>query len=344
MAKVVKMKDIAQRLGISTMTVSKALSGKPGVGEPLREKIKQLALEMGYVSAGEVRAENRKSYNIGVILANYYTEKCATFYWKLYQEVNKTAVKQNCFILLEIISEEEEREQALPKLLQESKVDGLFVLGCMATDYLRMLSEKVTVPIVYLDFYLDDIKEDSVISNSFYGTYQITHYLLQKGHRQIAFVGTLFSTKSITDRYLGYEKAMMEMGLEVKKEWIIPDRSGARNSMEELPFPAELPTAFVCNCDLTASRVIKQLEESGRKVPEEVSVVGYDDYLYPGLCNVEITSYGVDMEQMAATGLEVMLKRISSSSARKGLYIVDGYVAEKGSVCEQFPEWRENGK
>ena len=50
------------------------------------------------------------------------------------------------------------------------------------------------------------------------------------------------------------------------------------------------------------------------------------------------------MEQMAATGLEVMLKRISSSSARKGLYIVDGYVAEKGSVCEQFPEWRENGK
>lgn len=87
----------------------------------------------------------------------------------------------------------------------------------MATDYLRMLSEKVTVPIVYLDFYLDDIKEDSVISNSFYGTYQITHYLLQKGHRQIAFVGTLFSTKSITDRYLGYEKAMMEMGLEVKR-------------------------------------------------------------------------------------------------------------------------------
>jgi len=168
----------------------------------------------------------------------------------------------------------------LPKLLQEGKVDGLFVLGCMATDYLRMLSEKVTVPIVYLDFYLDDIKEDSVISNSFYGTYQITHYLLQKGHRQIAFVGTLFSTKSITDRYLGYEKAMMEMGLEVKKEWIVPDRSGARNSMEELPFPAELPTAFVCNCDLTASRVIKQLEESGHKVPEEVSVVGYDDYLY----------------------------------------------------------------
>lgn len=114
--------------------------------------------------------------------------------------------------------------------------------------------------------------------------------------------------------------------------------------MEELPFPAELPTAFVCNCDLTASRVIKQLEESGHKVPEEVSVVGYDDYLYPGLCNVEITSYGVDMEQMAATGLEVMLKRISSSSARKGLYIVDGYVTEKGSVCEQSPEWRENGK
>ena len=57
-----------------------------------------------------------------------------------------------------------------------------------------------------------------------------------------------------------------------------------------------------------------------------------------------MSTFLTDMEQMAATGLEVMLKRISSSSARKGLYIVDGYVTEKGSVCEQFPEWRENGK
>ena len=153
MAKAVKMKDIAEKLNISTMTVSKALSGKPGVSDSMREKIKNLALEMGYVFPGESTDEVKKSYNIGVILANYYTEKCATFYWKLYQEINTKAVERDCFVMLEIISDEEEGSLMVPKLIRENKVDGLLVLGCMDNQYLQMLIEKIHVPVVFIDFY-----------------------------------------------------------------------------------------------------------------------------------------------------------------------------------------------
>lgn len=338
MAKAVKMKDIAERLNISTMTVSKALSGKPGVSEPMRERIKMLALEMGYISAGEAREETKRSYNIGVILANYYTEKCATFYWKLYQEINTRAVKQDCFVLLEILSTEAEQNKEMPKMVRENKVDGLLVLGCMESGYLKSLLETVRVPVVYMDFYDDSIYEDSVISNSFYGTYQITNYLFGKGHREIAFVGTLFSTKSITDRFLGYEKAMIEHGENIREEWIIPDRNEERDCYEMVSLPEKMPTAFVCNCDLTASRLIKQLQEKGYRVPEDISVVGYDDYLYPGLGNVEITSYGVDMEQMAAAGIDIMLNKIEGLDYQKGLHVVEGYLVERKSVAGRNPE------
>lgn len=289
---------------------------------------------MGYVPSGENREESKKSYNLGVVLAKYYTEKCATFYWKLYQEINTRAVEQNCFVLLEIINEDEEKSLKVPKLISENKVDGLLVLGSMESDYLKMLQDKVTIPVVYMDFYLNDIHEDSVISNNFYGMYQITNYLLEKGHEDIAFVGTLFSTKSITDRYLGYEKAMLEFGKDVRKEWVIKDRGEERESYDTIELPEQMPTAFVCNCDLTASKLIKKLQEKGYCIPRDISVVGYDDYLYPGLCDVEITSYGVDMEQMAVTGIDIMLKKINGEKCRKGLHIVDGYMTEKQSVME----------
>lgn len=334
MAKAVKMKDIAQRLNVSTMTVSKSLSGKPGVSDAMREKVKKLAVEMGYADYSQEILENRKSYNIGVILPKYYTEQHATFYWKIYQEINTKAVEQNCFVLMEIIGEEEENSLELPKLVKEGKVDGLFVLGSMKNSYLRLLKEKQKAPVVYIDFYTECIQEDSVISNSFYGTYQITNYLLERGHKEIAFLGTLFSTKSITDRYLGYEKAMMEAGNPMLEEWIIPDRGEERTSYQELALPEKMPTAFVCNCDLSASTLVRNLQERGYRIPEDISVVGYDDFLYPGLCNVGITSYGVDMEQMAAKGVEVMLEKLDGRAHKCGLHIVEGYIAEKESVAK----------
>lgn len=334
MAKTVKMQDIADKLGVSTMTVSKALSGKPGVSEAVREKIKKLAAQMGYNAPGTEKDDMGKSYNIGVILAEYYTEKYATFYWKLYQALSTSAVRKNCFVMLEIISGEDEKNLELPRLIRERKIDGILVLGSMESDYLNMLTIEENIPIVYVDFYDNCVHEDSVVSNSFYGTYAITNYLFEKGHRRIGFVGTLFSTKSITDRFMGFEKAMIEQGEKVREEWIIPDREQARSSYEKITLPMEMPTAFVCNCDLTASNLIRSLHEKGYRVPEDISVVGYDDFLYPGLCDVEITTYGVDMEHMAQTTIEVILKRIMGSVDRKGIHVIEGYVAEKSSVSD----------
>ena len=324
MAKEVRMADIAKQLGVSTVTVSKALSDQKGVSEEMREKIKKLAEEMGYKSASAAKKETKRSYNIGILMEEVYIEKYATFYWEFYQKINTSASRENCFVILEVLNIESERELIEPKIIQENKIDGLIILGRVPTEYLAMLQERAGVPIVYMDFYDQKVKSDSVISNSFYGTYHITNYLFDLGHRKIGYVGSVLATESIMDRYLGYQKSMIEHGEKLCEEWIIPDREQTACIYEQFSLPTELPTAFVCNSDLTASRLVRCLQERGLQVPKDVSVVGYDDYLYPGLCDVGLTTYSVDMDRMARIGMDILIKRINGGDEHIGMQVVEG--------------------
>jgi LacI family transcriptional regulator/LacI family purine nucleotide synthesis repressor len=327
------MSDIAQRLGISTVSVSKALSNQKGVSEELRDKIKELAAAMGYKPPYAEKAAKRSCNNIGVLVVEAYIEKYVTFYWEMYQKISLEAMRMDAFVMLEIVSCSDELSCIPPKLIQEDRVEGLMILGGMQSEFLRMLHESTHVPMVYMDFYDDKQQDDCVISNSFYGSYTVVNHLFEMGHRDIAFVGTLSVTDSINDRYLGYLKAMMEHGKgDIPAEWIIPDRDIHRICYEDIPLPKVMPTAFYCNCDLTAGKLIKSLREKGYRVPEDISVAGYDDYIYPGLCDVEITTYSVDMDRMAKAGVHSLMKKIREEEYQGGHHIVEGRLVIKDSV------------
>lgn len=336
MAKAVKLADIAERLSVSTVTVSKALSGQKGVSEEMRAKIKQLADEMGYKQPSAHRAEKvNRSYNIGVLIAERYLDKYDSFYWQMYQQVATKAVAKECFTLMEVVSAEMEQEKEFPKLVQEEKADGIIVIGRLFDSYLEFLNEYAGIPLIYLDFCDEKQNTDAVISDSYYGAYRLTNYLFDMGHRNIAYVGTLLATGSITDRYFGYTKSLLEHGMQVKDEWVMDDRdreTGRIDTENILKLPAEMPTAFVCNCDLTASYLIKMLQEAGYRVPEDISVAGYDNYLFPGLCDVAITTYEVDMKEMARRTIRMLMKKISGEPYRQGICIVEGHMVIKDSV------------
>lgn len=333
MSKGVRMSDIAQRLGVSTVTVSKALADQKGVSEEMRGRIKALAEEMGYKAPASARQETKSSHNIGVIMSEIYAERYATFYWEFYQKIITCAGQENCYVILEMLDSVREKELEEPKLVQGDRIEGLIILGSIQTKYLQMLKKKCRVPVVYMDFYNKQLQGDCVISNSFYGAYYMTNYLFQMGHRKIGFVGTTLATESIMDRYLGYLKSLMEHGVEIRKDWVLKDRE--ENSVfcfELIPLPEELPTAFVCNSDLTASKIVKSLREAGYRVPEDVSLVGYDDWLYPGLCDVPITTYSVDMTKMAETAIELLIRRIGGDNGRSNMKIIEGDIVIRDSV------------
>lgn len=333
--KAVKMADIAQALEVSTVTVSKALSDQSGVSEELRAKIKQLAEEMGYKPLSAIKQGKTRSYNIGVLIPERYLDFYESFYWKLYQEVTNCAMQRGCFTLLEPISRETEQNGQLPKLVTEGKVEGVIVIGRPGNSYADILKKNLKLPLVFLDFYAADVNMDAVISDGFYGTYLLTNYLFDHGHKDIAFVGTLLSTESITDRYLGYCKSLLEHGVKPREDRLISDRdvnSGISTVPEQYELPENLPTAFVCNCDNTAATIVKLVRDKGLDVPKDISVVGFDNYLAPGTLDVELTTYEVDVREMSRISVSTIIKKMSGEAYKKGLKIVEGRLLEKNSV------------
>lgn len=339
MAKTVKLADIAAQVGVSTVTVSKALSGQKGVSEETREKIRRLADELGYRSPSESKKQIvEKHYNIGVLIQEVYLDKYDSFYFRMYQEVNKRAVARGCFTLLESISRENVLKNELPILVQEKKVDGLVVIGDMTKVYMEHLEAEAGIPVVCMDFYNDTIDLDTVISNSYYGTYALTNYLFRMGHEKIAYIGTIGMTNSITDRYLGYTKSMLEHHMPIHEDYVIDDRDTQTGRMDLDKFfqlPEDMPTAFVCNCDLAASYLVKKLRTNGYRVPEDISVVGFDNYLFPGLCDIGITTYEVDISEMARRVVHKIVRKIANESYTAGVFIVDGHIVVKDSVARR---------
>ena len=335
MAKAVKLSDIAQRFNVSTVTVSKALSGQKGVSEEMRARIKAFADELGYVSPSAARMQTEGgSYNIGIIIAQRYLDQSQSFYWSMYQEANTAALAKRSFTMLEVINESDEDACNIPKLVESGRINGLIVIGIMRRPYLEMLSKITDLPIVFLDFYESGIKCDSVVSDSYFGMYHMTNYLCKAGHKKIAFVGTLFSTNSITDRYFGYCKALMENGIELRKDYVINDRFTDSGAMKgyTIKLPKDMPTAFACNCDVAAIELIELLHKEGYRVPDDISVVGFDNYAFFNADKIELSTYAVDVKSMAKLAVKNLIKKMSGDITLKGTSVVEGKMIKGKTV------------
>ena len=339
MAKAVKLADIAERVGVSIVTVSKALSGQKGVSESMRVRIQAVADELGYKQPGAYRrdleeARRNRGYNLGVLVGDYYLGKYESFYSQMYQQFAARAGSKGNFCLLELVSAEQEKEVRIPMMIADNRIDGIVVIGKLSDDYLNMILDS-GIPMVGVDFYTDDESLDSVISDSYFGGYRMTKYLIGKGHTQIAYVGTLGATTSINDRYMGYLKALYEYNITPREDWIIEDRSPVDKILDPVEYirlPEEMPTAFMCNSDQTAGMLINKLEVAGYRVPDDISVAAYDNFLPPGIGDVRITSYDVDMKEMVKRAVSTITHKIAGENYKQGTYIVGGHVVEKESV------------
>lgn len=327
------MSDIAKKVGVSTVTVSKALAGKDGVSAELRARIKETAQEMGYQQAASPHRSHRgDAGNIGILIpVCFIQQNMNSFYWELYEEVVSRLLLNSCYGILELLSEETVQNLTLPRILQDGKTDGLVVIGQVGERYRRMLMKQAAIPMVFLDSYDSCGSGYSVISDGYYGMYFVTNFLLSLGHRDIHFVGTISSTSSISDRYFGYCRAMTEHGIAVTDGMVLPDRDEHGNIRFHVP--DTLPTAFVCNCDLTAYEVIDQLKTRGLRVPDDVSVAGFDHFSVPYHTVPALTTYAVDMPAMARVCVDSLLHQIRHKRPlNDGIKVVSGKLIIGNSV------------
>ncbi len=327
----VKLKDIADEIGVSTVTVSNALSGKKGVSDGMRSRIEAVARKMGYNVDRYTRKEEG-GFRVGVLVADIYIEVGNSFYWALYQQLAYAASKSQSVTMLEVLDSELQRSKELPRMLQEKAVDGMIIIGWLFRPYIENLVSHAGVPIVLLDFAVKGLPCDAVLSSNYIGMYKMVRYLLSKGHRDIAYVGSRFANENIMDRYYGYRKALMEENIRFRKEWVLEDRDLITGEVR-ISLPENMPTAFACNSDLTASRLYDLLREQGYRIPEDVSIVGYDNYLIHSFAS-SLTTYNVDMKRMASIALKLLLGKIRGVEKNYGIRYIDSVIIERNSVKE----------
>lgn len=332
--KAVRLSDIAEKLGVSTVTVSKAIADKDGVGEELREKIKQTAHEMGYRSKSSRLAGNKNENstgNIGIVIPTRFFERQTSFYWQLYNALGKELMMHGYYAIMEQLEDKDEFDLTIPRVIQDKKVDGVIFLGQLSNDYARFVTGKYQNSI-FLDFYIADEISDSVTTDNFYSEYVMTDYLISQGHKKIRYVGNFNATTSIADRFMGFMKAMLENGLKVSFDEIVNDRdSKGLNIPLTLPVD-DMPTAFVCNCDDAAVHLINALTEKGLKVPEDVSVVGFDNFISTGASPIPLTTVEVDANSTARAAVELLIKKICGQPYTHGHTVVAGKLILRDSV------------
>ncbi len=337
MKKSVTMKDIADKLNVSVVTVSKALGGKEGVGEELKNKITECAEEMGYrLNTLAKSIKDGYSYNVGVIVSERFIGRPQSFYPAFHQYISQKLGEYGYSVIIQVLSLQDEKQLVLPRAYYEKKIDGLIVLGQIDISYAHLL-EKSDIPVVLLDFYDERIDIDSVVTDNFFGSYEITSYLIKNGHKSIAFIGDIYATSSIQDRFLGYFKALLENRMWLREDYIIKDRDKDGKYID-IVLPANMPTAFVCNNDEVAYNLVVHLKELGYEVPGDVSVVGFDNSVHSSLSIPQITTMSVHIEQMAKTVSKFIFKKIQKESARYGRVTIKGDIIHRDSVRNIGPD------
>lgn len=322
MSKKISMQDIADRLNISRMTVSKVFKNDSDISAEMKEKVRLMAQELGY------KYKKNDQYSLVVLVSEVFLAETEDFYKTLYKRLNENAITKNVNLLLKIVSKEDEYAHNLDISLNGK--DGVMMLGQFEKGYVEVVNN-LNMPLVCVDFYYDDLELDSIVSNNFNAGYMAAKYLIKHQHKQIGFVGNVPSTNSIVDRYLGLKKALIENNLDCKNVLIVNDRN-EKGQMIELVLPKELPSAFLCNNDHIAYLLIRKLQDMGLNVPKDISVIGFDDVVYSKISTPKITTMKVSRKYMAEQAMTLILRRIKNRQAKLINMTLECLMVERESV------------
>lgn len=323
--KKVSLETIAKQLNVSAVTVHKALKNQSGVSPELRKKIIDLADELGYVRPNLASALNF----VYIIQKDFLLSASEQYYTVIYYHLNQECAKTGSKLHFVVHDRLTATMANLRSLSQESAIDGFFISGQIEKALLAEI-DKLKKPVVCIDFFSSDFPFNYVYVDNYYAGYTLTKYLITHGHKQICFVGDIKFSNAIADRYFGYLRALNKFDLSAEGLHINsnPERIAA---MPEFDF-CRFPTAFICHCDRAASVLYARLEKTGRHIPDDVSVISFDNTEICQVLSPQLTSFGVDKKVFAAQAFDQMQHSLNKRSGDLNYVKLNLSLYERDSV------------
>lgn len=344
------MRDIAEKLGISINAVSLALNNKSGVSDEMRMKILRTADAMGYLRKKEKYAHTFSSSNLCVMMQRIYSTDM-NFYGKVLCALTEEAQKNSFDTLMSFF---DDKTFAVPGAVEEHRVSGVIIIGKISDQNIERLRE-YNLPLVLVDHASLINQVDSILTDNKLGGFVATNYLAERGFSKIGYFGDLDYSLSIKERFFGFQEAIKRSGLANDaglweyvgrysitrdiESWILKnDNSGI---ISHIQAAEQLPEAFVCSNDKAAIALLMSLQSLGYRVPEDISIIGFDNIDICRKVNPKITTIKVDKEAMGRRAVERLRYRLSHRDAPPENTVLSVELIERQSVRKNNPHTEE---
>jgi len=329
MKRQVTIKDIAQKLGISVSTVSRALKNHPDISLKTREVVQELAKLLGYKpNLIALNLKHSRTNTIGVIIpqVEHY------FFSTVLNGIEEVTYKENYSVMVFQSNESYMREVLNTQTLLANRVDGVLASFSKHThDYshFNQLTEN-EIPLVLFDRSVEDLHADSVIVDDYSGAYSAVKHLITKGCRRIAFFSAPQHLQIGKDRFEGYKAALEDQELHYN-----PDLVYSCDTFEEATKIStgifkkkDRPDAVFAVNDLTAIGAMKVARQLGLKVPDDIKFVGFENSRSAWICEPELTTVEQFGFELGKKATELLLRRIKQDNF--------DYVPEKQVIKTQL--------
>lgn len=329
----VTIKDVARVSAVSHSTVSRALRGNPLIAEETAQRIRQVALELGYLPSAAARSlKTNRTQALGVILSSVDDP----FFGEILQGIEEVAQDCGYSLFIAASQRDPQREEHIVQTMREHSVDGAIICSSSFNSDQSMQFSKFGIPIVVVNNQSAEDYRYSIYHDDVDGSRQVTRHLIELGHRRIAYLGNASSGRTNLDRLTGFRREMQAAGLGIPPDFIhfVPG-GGAEQGLSEvrhfLGLP-EKPTALVCFNDMMATGVLKGFHLAGVSVPGEISVTGFDNIIFSAYTNPPLTTFDQPKRFIGAEAARLVLELLAAPAAGENLDDLPRVRILKGSL------------
>lgn len=329
----IKAKDLAKLLNISPSTVSLVLNNKPGISKATREKVIKAVKELGYENMIVKEDNANKKILFVVYRKNGISSVSTPYFSQVFSEVIEGVEAQvkirGYQLMISYVDKESLKEES--KKIKNENISGVIILATeMEQNQILRFTDNIEKPIVILDNYVEKAEVDCITINNEQGVYEAIEHFAHCGHKRVGYIHINKSVNNFSERYFGFLRAMMLFEFETYKEDTIEITTGGGEEVytelkekleEKLKLKKDLPTAFFADNDIVAIYAIRAFKELGYKVPEDISIIGFDNMPLSEILDPPLTTIQIPRHKLGIVTVNSIIDRIKCNS--KGMVKIE---------------------
>ena len=327
------MKDVALLAEVSTATVSRALMNPEKVSITTRKRVEEAVIESGYSPNSFARNLRRnESKTIVAIIPDI----CDPYFTEIIRGIEEAAMENGYIVLLGDSRQQKKREDSFVNLLFTKQVDGMLLLGTDLPFDVSKQEQKNLPPMVMACEYSPELELPTVHIDNLTAAFEAVNYLSQMGHKRIAQISGPEQATLCHFRHQGYQQALRRSGVTMNPAYTaygnFTFESGATALARLMSLP-ETPTAIFCHNDVMAIGAIHQAKKMGIRIPQDLSLIGFDDIQFSEYCDPPLTTVSQPRYEIGRQAMLMLLERLKGREVQIGSRLLDATLTVRESTA-----------